>query len=161
MNEKRFTQKDEDDWEILEHGEHLAFAHSGYNAQKIIERLNDLDSFREGYFDLQKQIKQLRDENHRLMLVRIHADDLHRDVEWLKENLGKDLNRILQENTNLKQSPTMYYNLFKELQRQMQGVKGISDLDSKDFEDLIELSKGNVFTDEIGWVHFPIKELQE
>lgn len=89
MNEKRFTQKNEDDWEIFEDGKHLAFAHRGYNAQKIIERLNDLDSFREGYFDLQKQIKQLRDENHRLVLVRIHADDLHRDVEWLKENLGE------------------------------------------------------------------------
>ena len=42
----------------------------------------------------------------------------------------------------------------------MQGVKSIYDLDSKDFEDLIELSKGNVFDDKIGWVHLPIKELQ-
>ena len=70
------------------------------------------------------------------------------------------LNDLNDENEELKQSSTMYYNLFKELQRQMQGVKSIHDLDSKDFEDLIELSKGNVFTDEIGWVHLPIKELQ-
>lgn len=68
--------------------------------------------------------------------------------EWLKK-----------ENEQLKLSSTMYYNLFKELQRQMQGIKSIYDLDSKDFEDLIELSKGNVFDDEIGWVHLPIKEL--
>lgn len=42
MIEKRFTQKDEDDWEIFENEEHFAFAHSGYNAKKIIERLNEL-----------------------------------------------------------------------------------------------------------------------
>ena len=71
------------------------------------------------------------------------------------------LNELHNENEQLKQSSTMYYNLFKELQRQMQGVKSIYDLDSKDFEDLIELSKGNVFTDEIGWIHLPIKELKE
>ena len=82
--------------------------------------------------------------------------------DWTNEadeivDLLNDLNDM---NKQLELSSTMYYNLFKELQRQMQGVKGISDLDSKDFEDLIELSKGNVFTDEIGWVHLPIKELQ-
>lgn len=42
MTEKRFTHK-EDDWEIFEDGKHLAFAHSGYNAQKIIEKLNQLN----------------------------------------------------------------------------------------------------------------------
>ena len=70
------------------------------------------------------------------------------------------LNELHEENEELKLSSTMYYNLFKELQRQMQGVKSIYDLDSKDFEDLIELSKGNVFDDKLGWVHLPIKELQ-
>ena len=71
------------------------------------------------------------------------------------------LNSLTDENDQLKISSTMYHNLFKEFQRQMQGVKSIYDLDSKDFEDLIELSKGNVFDDEIGWVHLPIEELQE
>ena len=116
MNKKRFSQKDEDDWEILDRNKHFAYAHSGYQAKKIIQELNEL-------------------------------------VETNRE--------LYKENKRLKQSSTMYYNLFKELQRQMQGVKSIYDLDSKDFEDLIELSKGNVFTDEIGWVHLPIKELQE
>ena len=115
MNKKRFSQKDEDDWEILDRNKHFAYAHSGYQAKKIIQELNEL-------------------------------------VETNRE--------LYKENKRLKQSSTMYYNLFKELQRQMQGVKSIHDLDSKDFEDLIELSKGNVFDDKIGWVHLPIKELQ-
>lgn len=71
------------------------------------------------------------------------------------------LNSLHDENEQLKLSSTMYYQLFVELQKQMKGVKKASDLDSKDFEDLIELSKGNVFDDEIGWIHLPVKELEE
>ena len=41
MTEKRFTHK-EDDWEILDNGEHLAYAHSDYQADKICELLNEL-----------------------------------------------------------------------------------------------------------------------
>ena len=116
MTEKRFSQKDNDDWEILDRNKHFAYAHSGYQAEKIIQELNEL-------------------------------------VETNRE--------LYKENKQLKQSSTMYYNLFKELQRQMQGIKSIYDFDNKDFEDLIELSKGNVFDGELGWVHLPIKELQE
>ena len=50
MIEKRFTQKDEDDWEIFDNGKHLAYAHSGYNAEKLIEMLNSLS-------DENKQLK--------------------------------------------------------------------------------------------------------
>lgn len=71
------------------------------------------------------------------------------------------LNALYEESLSLKASATMYCNLFLELQRQMKGVTKASDLDSKDFEDLIELSKGNVFDDEIGWIHLPVKELIE
>ena len=53
---------------------------------EVVELLNN---YFEGYESLKKSYSKLVDENHRLMLVRIHADDLHRDVEWLKENLGK------------------------------------------------------------------------
>ncbi|WP_405296387.1 hypothetical protein [Methanobrevibacter sp.] len=81
--------------------------------------------------------------------------------ELYHDGITSMLNALHEENDQLKQSSTMYYNLFKELQKQMQGVKSIYDLDSKDFEDLIELSKGNVFDDEIGWIHLPVKELQE
>lgn len=89
-------------------------------------------------------------------LSTIHYSDV---VDFYE--LWEFLNNLAEENEQLKLSSTMYYNLFKELQKQMQGVKSIYDLDSKDFEDLIELSKGNVFSDEIGWVHFPLKELKE
>ena len=82
-------------------------------------------------------------------------------VVSLLNSFDDTIKDLSDENDQLKISSTMYHNLFKELQRQMQGVKSIYDLDSKDFEDLIELSKGNVFDDEIGWVHLPIEELQE
>ena len=39
---KRFTQRDEDDWEILDRNKHFAYAHSGYQAEKIIQELNEL-----------------------------------------------------------------------------------------------------------------------
>ena len=71
------------------------------------------------------------------------------------------LNDFNDENKSLKASATMYRKLFLELQKQLKGVRKASDLDSKDFEDLIELAKGNVFDDEIGWIHLPVKELEE
>lgn len=37
---KRYTQK-EDDWEILDNGKHLAYAHSARQAEIIIETLNN------------------------------------------------------------------------------------------------------------------------
>ena len=59
MTEKRFTQKDEDDWEILDRKEHFAYAHSGYQAEKIIQELNELvETNRELY----KENKQLKKE---------------------------------------------------------------------------------------------------
>ena len=41
MTEKRYCQKDSDDWEIFDNGKHFAYAHSGYNVGKIIHRLNE------------------------------------------------------------------------------------------------------------------------
>ena len=59
MNKERFSQKDEDDWEILENGKHFAYAHSGYQAKKIIQELNELvETNRELY----KENKQLKDK---------------------------------------------------------------------------------------------------
>ena len=63
MTEKRFTQKDEDDWEILDRNKHFAYAHSGYQAEKIIQELNELvETNRELY----KDNKQLKEENEQL-----------------------------------------------------------------------------------------------
>ena len=81
MIEKRFSQKDEDDWEIFENGEHFAYAHSGYQAKKIIERLNELydrldchilltDQERQKVSNfikgIEKENEQLKYENERL-----------------------------------------------------------------------------------------------
>lgn len=54
MTEKRYTQK-EDDWEILDQGKHLAYAHSAYQAEKIIETLNWKE----------EKIKELQERNNR------------------------------------------------------------------------------------------------
>jgi hypothetical protein len=56
MTEKRFTHK-EDDWEILDNGKHFAFAHSGYQAEKICELLNELST------ENQQLKKQLQSEH--------------------------------------------------------------------------------------------------
>lgn len=56
---------------------------------EVVELLNN---YFEGYESLKKSYSKVVDENHRLRLVRIHADDLHHDVEWLKENLGEGIN---------------------------------------------------------------------
>lgn len=87
--------------------------------------------------------------------------DLNYDELLGTNDLLDELNRLSDENDQLKISSIMYYELFKELQRQMRSIKSIHDLDSKDFEDLIKLSKGNVFDDKLGWIHLPIEELKE
>ena len=58
MTEKRFSQKDEDDWEILDRGNHFAYAHSGYQAEKIIQELNRLNDENE---QLKQQLKKNTD----------------------------------------------------------------------------------------------------
>ena len=108
------------------------------------------------YTDKKQVVGLLNELNDKCDFLEIENEALEDSATKYAELYHKSL----KENEQLKLSSTMYYNLFKELQRQMQGVKSIYDLDSKDFEDLIELSKGNVFDDKIGWVHLPIKELQ-
>ena len=58
MTKKQFTQKDEDDWEILDRGKHFAYAHSGYQAEKIIDELNELVNTNRKLFKENKQLKQ-------------------------------------------------------------------------------------------------------
>lgn len=75
--------------------------------------------------------------------------------------LWEFLNKLADENEQLKQQIThltMYKNLFREFQKQLDGVKKKSDLDHKDFEDLIELTKGHVFDDEHGWIWLPVND---
>lgn len=57
------------------------------NVKTLVNRLNDLETFREGYNGLVKQYSQLCDENHRLRLTMVHLKELDFDIEWLKEHL--------------------------------------------------------------------------
>lgn len=51
---KRYTHK-EDDWEILDNGKHLAYAHSAMQAEKIIKELNKKE----------EKIQELGERNNR------------------------------------------------------------------------------------------------
>ena len=89
MTEKRFTQKDEDNWEILDRNKHFAYAHDGRQAEKIIQELNELV------------------ETNR---------ELHKDNKQLKQGLNDDLELIGQlqkENEQLKQQLKSIEDSFK------------------------------------------------
>ena len=144
-------------------------------AKVIVDMLNELNDENEQlkkdfhsvshnwalmYDEAKNKVEELSKENEKL---KFKNRGLQSELQIFKEDAtysNLQINKLIGENDQLKISSTMYHNLFKELQRQMQGVKSIYDLDSKDFEDLIKLSKGNVFDDKIGWVHLPIEELQ-
>lgn len=89
MTEKRFTfdMRDETPCLIDEETQCLyPIKDTRVNVKILINRLNDLDTFRKGYFELEKEVKQLRDENHRLRLTKLHLEDVSNDIEWLKEH---------------------------------------------------------------------------
>ena len=99
MAEKRFTQKDEDDWEILDRNKHFAYAHSGYQAEKIIQELNELvETNRELYKDnkqLKKEIEIIDEENENLKNITFDKQrktiiDLTKENEQLKQQI-KDM----------------------------------------------------------------------
>ena len=89
-NKKRFTYEyDEYNGNLFdnEYNTFYPIEDSEENIMILVNRLNELDTFRTGYFSLEKQIKQLKDENHRLRLTMCHLKDLNIDIEWLKKNL--------------------------------------------------------------------------
>ena len=105
MTEKRFTQKDEDNWEILDRNKHFAYAHSGRQAEKIIQELNELvETNRELYKD-NKQLKQglnddleligqLQKENEQLKQYKQSVNDVLKS--WSQKNLtAKQLQVVL------------------------------------------------------------------
>ena len=101
MTAKRFTHK-EDDWEILDNGEHLAYAHSGYQADKICELLNELH----------EENEQLRKDSTVLILAN---QDYMKENEQLKHRLAisnkaslvtaleKENEQLRKENSELKE----------------------------------------------------------
>ena len=82
MNEKRFMASVNESTGEIDYWD----SNKRLAPTEVVDLLNN---YFEGYESLKKSYSKVVDENHRLMLVRIHADDLHRDVEWLKENLGE------------------------------------------------------------------------
>ena len=106
MIAKRFTHK-EDDWEILDNGEHLAYAHSGYNAQKIIERLNELYDKLDCHILLTDQERQK---------VRNFIKGLEKENEQLKDTLNQrtdQCDKYYKENEQLKQINQELYDYFE------------------------------------------------
>ena len=87
MTEKRFTQKDEDDWEILDRNKHFAYAHSGYQAEKIIQELNELvETNRELYKD-NKQLKQgLNDDLELIGQLQKENEQLKNKIDVLEDD---------------------------------------------------------------------------
>lgn len=87
MTKKRFTQKDEDDWEILDRNKHFAYAHSGYQAEKIIQELNELvETNRELYKD-NKQLKQgLNDDLELIGQLQKENEQLKNKIDVLEDD---------------------------------------------------------------------------
>lgn len=76
MIEKRFAQKDEDDWEILDRNKHFAFAHSGYQAEKIIGELNELvETNRELYKENKELKKEIKAKNKIIEMYYIMVEE--------------------------------------------------------------------------------------
>lgn len=98
MNKKRFSQKDEDDWEILDRNKHFAYAHSGYQAKKIIQELNELvETNRELYKEnkqLKQSIKEIDEAELHLKQIILKRID---DYIWEWEDEGTPVAQVLRE----------------------------------------------------------------
>ena len=103
--EKRFTHKED---EILEDNKHFAYAHSGYNAQKIIERLNELYDKLDCHILLTDQerqkvrnfIKGLEKENEQLKQQLIEKErmlDVRDKIKMEAEEADKHLDEVLEQ----------------------------------------------------------------
>ena len=111
MTGKRFTQKDEDDWEILDQNKHFAYAHSGHQAEKIIQELNELvETNRELYKD-NKQLKQglnddleligqLQEENEKLKQSYKEFED---ECQSTFNAMNRTQNHLYRKNFKLKE----------------------------------------------------------
>ena len=116
MTEKRFTQKDEDDWEILDRNKHFAYAHSGYQAEKIIQELNELvETNRELYKD-NKQLKQgLNDDLELIGQLQKENEQLKNKIDVLEDDNETYHKSLEQLNLYTKRFiPTKCTNEFKD-----------------------------------------------
>ena len=116
MTQKRFTQKDEDDWEILDRNKHFAYAHSGYQAEKIIQELNELvETNRELYKD-NKQLKQgLNDDLELIGQLQEENEQLKNKIDVLEDDNETYHKSLEQLNLYTKRFiPTKCTNEFKD-----------------------------------------------
>ena len=88
MIAKRFTQKDEDDWEILDSGTHFAYAHSSYQAEKIITELNELVDKNRELFKENEQLKQQLNEAVKQIHL-VHMAGMFSTVKSFKGDVSK------------------------------------------------------------------------
>lgn len=100
--EKRFTQKDEDDWEILDRNKHFAYAHSGCQAEKIIQELNELvETNRELYKD-NKQLKQgLNDDLELIGQLQEENEQLRKENDMFSCELSVSANKEISRNCRI------------------------------------------------------------
>ena len=89
MTEKRFTHK-EDDWEILDRNKHFAYAHSSYQAEKIIQELNELVETNRELYQENKQLKA-------------HYNSLSHNNGLLHDECINKIDALKKENEQLKQ----------------------------------------------------------
>lgn len=116
MTKKRFTQKDEDDWEILDRNKHFAYANSGYQAEKIIQELNELvETNRELYKD-NKQLKQgLNDDLELIGQLQKENEQLKNKIDVLEDDNETYHKSLEQLNLYTKRFiPTKCTNEFKD-----------------------------------------------
>lgn len=103
---KRFSHKDE---EIFDRGEHFAYAHSGFQAKKIIDELNELIKTNRELNNENKQFKRLQKENDKLKqeynkLKHRHSllHDVCIEAECDRDRYHKDVLSLEKENEQLK-----------------------------------------------------------
>lgn len=144
-------------------GEHMSWLDLEYTLNNYYNIINE---FKKVFDELEEigdyqasRIKELQDENDLLeeKYQRIRKENhLLRTKQFCQDSYQEDL---FDDMSELKIERNMYCNLFKEFQKYMENVEKLSDLDNKDFEDLIKLSKGNVFDENLGWIHLPLREM--
>ena len=116
MTEKRFTQKDEDDWEILYRNKHFAYAHSGYQAEKIIQELNELVETNKELYKDNKQLKQgLNDDLELIGQLQKENEQLKNKIDVLEDDNETYHKSLEQLNLYTKRFiPTKCTNEFKD-----------------------------------------------
>lgn len=101
------------------------------------------DNFKEDKYYPQSEINEV---------VKI-MNNLDKKARERGKALSKLDNRIMQL--------TVYKRLFDEIRILFKGLDSPYQMKSEDLEELFELIHGKVFDEKLGWIHLPIKELED